>query len=141
MIYESTGALTAMVNMETGLRGYYLTGKDEFLTPYNDGRVAFTANIAALKKLTSDNPAQTQRWNELETRAATWQREIVEPGLSIRRDINAQRVPIDAIVKFVSSGQGKAQTDAMRNIFAQAIGEEQSLLHNVTRRMISRRSV
>jgi methyl-accepting chemotaxis protein len=128
VIFDANDALGAVINMETGLRGYYLTGREEFLAPYNDGRATFSSQIVKLKTLTADNPAQTQRWVELEGRVATWLREVAEPGIALRREVNAGRASIDAIATFVSTGTGKAQTDGMRAVFATAITEETRLL-------------
>ena len=46
-----------MVDMETGLRGYMVTGIEDYLEPYNNGRVDFEEVMAAEQELTSDNPA------------------------------------------------------------------------------------
>ena len=51
---ELTGS---MVNMETGLRGYLVTGIEEYLEPYNNGRATFEEVMADEQELTNDNPA------------------------------------------------------------------------------------
>lgn len=117
-----------VIDMETGLRGFYITGKDEFLTPYNDGRVTFQANIRRLKAMTADNPAQLSRWEDIENRLETWQREVADPGIAVRRDVNAGRATYDDVVRHVSTGRGKQQTDAIRSAFAEAVASEQQLL-------------
>ena len=47
----------AMVNMETGLRGYLVTGKADFLEPYIQGKADFEELMAEEQGLTCDNPA------------------------------------------------------------------------------------
>lgn len=46
--YEVLGEMSrltgAMVDQETGLRGYLVSGDPAFLAPYNGGRTAFTAS-------------------------------------------------------------------------------------------------
>lgn len=128
VISTANDGLASILNMETGLRGFYVTGKDNFLVPYNDGKVAFAEEIRTLKTLTADNPAQTQRWTNLESLVTGWQRDIAEPGIALRRDVTAQRAQIDDVVRFVSTDAGKQRTDAMRAVFAEAIGVEQTLL-------------
>jgi methyl-accepting chemotaxis protein len=124
----SNNTLGDIIDMETGLRGFYITGKDEFLAPYNDGKVSFQANVRQLKTLTADNQAQMRRWEDIENRQATWQREVAEPGIALRRDVTAGRATYDDVVRYVSSGQGKQQTDAIRSVFAEADAIEQALL-------------
>ena len=46
-------ALTAMVDQETGLRGYLLSGDDKFLDPYHKGGEIYTAAFQKVKDLTS----------------------------------------------------------------------------------------
>ncbi|MFB3099878.1 MAG: CHASE3 domain-containing protein [Gammaproteobacteria bacterium] len=38
---EGNDLITQLVNMETGVRGFLVTGKDEFLEPYNAGLAKF----------------------------------------------------------------------------------------------------
>ncbi|MCH9050590.1 MAG: CHASE3 domain-containing protein [Proteobacteria bacterium] len=42
--------VTAAVDMETGMRGYLLAGRDDFLGPYEQGRANFYELIAGLRK-------------------------------------------------------------------------------------------
>ena len=128
VISTANDGLVSILNMETGLHGFYVTGKDDFLVPYNDGKVAFADDIRKLKTLTADNPPQTQRWATLESQVAGWQREIVEPGIALRRDVNAQRAQLDDVERYASTGTDKQRTDTMRAVLAEAIGVEQTLL-------------
>src|SRR5581483_8513372 len=51
-------ALGALVNMETGYRGFLVTGLEPFLEPYQEGKRTAAEKLAALKKETRDNPEQ-----------------------------------------------------------------------------------
>ena len=51
------GMLVAQINQETGLRGFALTGRADFLAPYVEGRRAFVADLARAKAL-SDGDAE-----------------------------------------------------------------------------------
>lgn len=44
--------LTAMLDQETGVRGYALTGREAFLAPYLSGIQDFEAGLADLRKAT-----------------------------------------------------------------------------------------
>lgn len=46
---------TSLVNMETGLRGYLVSGKEEFLEPFYSGEEQFKVLIAETKQKVSDN--------------------------------------------------------------------------------------
>jgi PAS domain S-box-containing protein len=49
---------TALDDAETGQRGFLLVGEEPYLEPYKTGRVRVMAELAELKALTQDNPAQ-----------------------------------------------------------------------------------
>jgi methyl-accepting chemotaxis protein len=121
-------ALGALVDMETGYRGFLLTGQESFLEPYRQGRETFRASIGQLKELTSDNPRQLARWAEIERRVQTWQAEVTERGLQLRRAANAGRATMAQLSAFALRGGGKAHMDGIRAVFAAAIDEEQRLL-------------
>ena len=51
--------LTAMLDMETGARGYFETGQLRFLQPWYQGRQEFTAELAASRSMAAgDQPLQ-----------------------------------------------------------------------------------
>ena len=56
---ESDGLLTSLLNMETGARGYAITGKDKFLEPFNMGKVDFELHFKEIKRLVSENQEQS----------------------------------------------------------------------------------
>lgn len=57
VIEEAMHILGSAVDMETGMRGYLLAGKEEFLDPYKNGYKGFTERSDELKNTVSDNPA------------------------------------------------------------------------------------
>jgi CHASE3 domain sensor protein len=59
------GVLLALVDAETGQRGYLVTGKDEFLQPYSTALENLNAQIAVLGEKTRDNPQQQNRIESL----------------------------------------------------------------------------
>jgi two-component system, sensor histidine kinase and response regulator len=53
-----------VVDVETGLRGYLLTGEPRFLEPYHTGRLRYRADLAAIELLITDRE-QHRRLDEL----------------------------------------------------------------------------
>jgi CHASE3 domain sensor protein len=49
---SGTEMLTAMIDQETGLRGFQLTGREEYLRPFDDGRRAFATALADARRYT-----------------------------------------------------------------------------------------
>lgn len=61
-----------IVEMDTDLRGYYLTGDQAFLDSYDEAQSRLPEQSNHLEQLTSDNPAQQQRLKEIEQLYSQW---------------------------------------------------------------------
>ncbi|MCH9853552.1 MAG: CHASE3 domain-containing protein [Alphaproteobacteria bacterium] len=75
------------VNMETGMRGYLLSGKEDFLAPYEQGRENSYRLIRELQEDVSDNPPQVQLLQQAHDRLVAWNSLVAAPYIEIRRDI------------------------------------------------------
>lgn len=128
VIRNANEALEGLTDMETGYRGFLVTGEDNFLAPYKLGSAAYKLKLAQLQVETSDNPEQVERWQELEERALAWQREVTEPGIALRQEITAEHASTEAIAEFVTSGSGKVHFDGIRAVFSEAIAAEDNLM-------------
>lgn len=128
VIDDARLALAALVDMETGYRGFMVTGTDDFLEPFIAGEAAFDEMIGTLVELSADNPAQVGRWNEIADRAAVWEVDVIAPGLDLRRQATAGVEPVTAVADYVALQLGKQHMDSMRGMFAEAIAEERALL-------------
>jgi signal transduction histidine kinase len=76
-------ALDAMLDRETGVRGYLITGDERFLEPYHRGSKAYTASSQRVKSLIRDNPAQESRLDELNELAQKWRSEFAERAIAL----------------------------------------------------------
>ncbi|HEY2003152.1 MAG TPA: CHASE3 domain-containing protein [Acidobacteriaceae bacterium] len=65
VVHQVERVLGSAVNAETGERGYLISGMDSYLEPYTTARQELPAELAHLQSLTSDNPAQQARVQEL----------------------------------------------------------------------------
>ncbi|HVA44335.1 MAG TPA: CHASE3 domain-containing protein, partial [Acidimicrobiales bacterium] len=59
------------LNAETGTRGYLLTGRADFLQPYNTARLAEPRDAAGLARLVADNPSEEARARRVEALVST----------------------------------------------------------------------
>ena len=74
-----------VVDMETGQRGFVITGKDEFLEPYNKGSIEFGKVLKIEKELVSDNPSQVAALKNIEDLVHEWQEIAAKPEIAMRR--------------------------------------------------------
>jgi methyl-accepting chemotaxis protein len=100
----------AAVDMETGMRGYLLAGKEEFLEPYHNGRNTFISLTSSLSDTVADNPAQVQLLKEISKTITSWQENVTEPMIQLRREIADSK----NIADLVSEAKGKAYFDKFR---------------------------
>ncbi|MDB5460142.1 MAG: mcpU [Caulobacteraceae bacterium] len=119
---DAAGA--AMVNQETGVRGYLLSGAQNFLQPFETGKQAFDANLAKLTELTSDNPVQQGRLKELGDSAQKWRNDVA--GMELR--LMSNPTTMEAARDMERSGAGKQGMDAIRAKLAEIRGAESALL-------------
>jgi methyl-accepting chemotaxis protein len=126
VLAETTDILGALVNIETGQRGFLVAGKDEFLEPLNAGKQGFQKAHAEAKKLTSDNAAQQARLDNLMGAYQSWLKDSVETSISIRREVGNNVARYNEVIAVV--GSGKTGMDAMRKIITELDSAERGLL-------------
>lgn len=120
--------LISLTNIETGMRGFALSGQDDFLEPYNAGKTAFEQTWTTLKNLTSDNPTQQSRLDELKATQMKWLSEDIERSIQLRRAVVQGASSMDDMVQRIIDRQDKAKMDKMRKIIADFSNDESKLL-------------
>ncbi|QFU21158.1 CHASE3 domain-containing protein [Shewanella eurypsychrophilus] len=118
----------AAVDMETGMRGYLLAGKKDFLTPYTNGRSTFNRLIDDLSQTVSDNPAQVKLLNDVSNTINDWQSKVTEPVISLRERIGDAKSMND-MANIIKEARGKQYFDKFREQLATFISREESLLN------------
>lgn len=119
--------VAAAVDMETGMRGFLLAGKDEFLEPYAAGKKTFAEKIESLKKTVSDNPPQVARLKNVEKTISDWQTLIVEPMIEMRRNVGSTTTMVQ-IAGVTAEARGKQYFDAFRGLMKEFDSIERKLL-------------
>ncbi|MCT4656336.1 MAG: CHASE3 domain-containing protein [Cohaesibacter sp.] len=127
LITKSRDTLGAAVDMETGMRGYLLAGKEEFLEPYNNGGKSFDALIGEMSAMVKDNPDQVQLLGDIQQNIADWRKDVVDPMISLRRKIGSSKT-MDDMADLIAEARGKQYFDRFRQIMADFKAEEQALM-------------
>jgi CHASE3 domain sensor protein len=124
VINRLDNTLSSAQDLETGQRGYVLTGRSEYLEPYRHAQPAIAQNVRDLEQMTRDNPAQQSRIQLL--------RSALDKKQSISRQIVAlrQNAGFTVAQQSVYSGQGKTAMDEVRRIVAAMESEELRLLQD-----------
>lgn len=104
----------SMVDMETGLRGFLVTGNETYLEPYYAGQKQFETLVKKGAELTSDNPEQVTRWNNVANMKQEWLDKWAKPQIAQRKLI-AKGEDAQAHFKEVSARiVGKTIFDSIR---------------------------
>jgi CheY-like chemotaxis protein len=119
-----------LVDMETGVRGYALTGKDELLEPFESAKPLCDSTIAELKTAKADSPQQLARVKEIETIAIRWQKEVAAPVLQARRTMNpgAGEEHLHDIVALVERENSRLLMRSLRDTVTKFVDVEAGLL-------------
>ena len=114
--------LIAMIDAETGERGYVLTGEEPYLEPYASARSLLPATLASLRTTVSGDAAQQQRLTAAEA-LVNEQLQVMERTIALRR----QGQTSDALAE-IRSGRGKTLMDRLRQMVADLQDRESAAL-------------
>ncbi len=134
VIEEAMSVLASAVDMETGMRGYLLAGKESFLEPYHNGYEGFMKRVGELKEEVSDNPAQVTLLAEMVENIQGWRKDVTEPTIELRRRIG-NAWTMDDMADMVGEARGKVFFDRFRGKIAEFIQREEELMN--ARRAVS----
>lgn len=130
--YQVIGAaddiLLNLVNIETGERGFLVTGEEVFLEPYTQGLATYNELQRSTQILVDDNPAQVRLLQAIDANVQEWLEIAVNPAIDVRRQVNSGSAELQAVDDLVSAGQGKQRLDAIRAQLAEFRKVESNLL-------------
>jgi len=126
--YLITRLTLDLVNMETGQRGFLLTGKDASLEPFYSGEVSFKRNLALLREQAQYYPSAQASLTQLETLVADWMIKAVNPEISARREVSKHALTFQDVATMMKTGQGKQIMDATRESVKALIDAEEVLI-------------
>ncbi len=107
---------------ESSQRGFTLTGREEYLKPFQEAEEQVAGVVDDLSSLIVDNPAQTRRVQEL--------RELTTLRMNQLNDrIEMTKIRgLEAVQKQTIDGSGKRTMDSIRSLIAQMESEESKLM-------------
>jgi signal transduction histidine kinase len=121
-------AQLGVVNMESGLRGYLLTGNKIFLTSYQEGKSQYRLAIQNLITATQDNPEQVQLWQSVQRQVDQWDQRYGSEGMQIREKVEEGALPDQAARDYALSLTSKVYMDSIRGELEQGKQIEADLL-------------
>jgi len=124
--YQVQGYLDTLIsdleNMETGQRGYVITGQQDFLEPYNTGLADVTKTFQTLQTLTADNATQQQYLGAMQPLIAAKEADL-QNSISLRTNGGFNVAQADVL-----TDKGKMIMDSIRGVVANMQTTEAGLL-------------
>lgn len=127
VLEKAQNLLGSAVDMETGMRGYLLAGKKEFLEPYDGGKSKFENLANDLSQTVSDNPAQVSLLKEIKQNISDWETDITEPVIALRTEIG-NAPSMNDMAQLIKQAKGKTYFDKFRGQIDLFISREERLL-------------
>lgn len=128
VINNIDNVMSTLKDAETGQRGFLLTDKKAFLTPYSGSREKATTFFDQLVSDTEDNPSQQEKLTRL--------REVIDKRLDILDETLTGQRKTDAELEFILV-DGKVYMDSARRITKELKAEEKRYLNTRTKEMNS----
>ena len=121
-----------MIDQETGMRGFAVSGEEDYLEPYESGKGSFADLMGEQQSTVSDNPSQVQRLKKIEQLSNDWRTKVAAKFIDLRRKIKAGEELEEQIQTIISSGVGKKNMDGFRALLASSgvsrAGKDQILI-------------
>ncbi|SFM96000.1 methyl-accepting chemotaxis protein [Pleomorphomonas diazotrophica] len=137
VLQAADSTLAALVNQETGMRGYLVTGNEANLDPLRAGEADFKTALAAAKELTADNPAQQTRLDAIAAEVQIWQTEVSHQAIDLMAKPETQGAARD----IERQGLGKKSFDKIRSLLTEFKSAEASLLDSRSAAMATAQTV
>ncbi len=119
VIAQANNVRTLLSDMESGQRGYLLTGNPQFFESYTRAEPEIAPAFGRLGDLVSDNPPQVARLAEIRALSAQWK--------DFSRELTVLRGSGGDYQSLVNGGRGKRLMDTTRAEFAAFVQTERAL--------------
>jgi len=112
-IHNLIGSIrNSTLSMETGQRGYLLTGDETHLEPYNEGKSQWEAKSNSLSTYLSNDLNTQSELEEIKLTVQTWIDNVAEPMILLKKQHNTA-----ALGDYFKNELGKQSMDDLRNKF------------------------
>ena len=122
---KSEKLLSSLIDMETGVRGYVITGDREFLEPYQTGAATYPLILQELERLLASDGHQLDRITLVKRLSAQWQEQVLDEEIRLVE----QQGDAAAVV---ASKAGKGLMDQIRSHMEQVAARQMAATAAVT---------
>jgi signal transduction histidine kinase len=113
-----------VLDLETGVRGYVITGRKSFLAPYEAARKELPSHLRRLEQLAADEPSQRLRAQDLVAAIRDYLAYNAEPVLRFSGEVGGGR----AAARLATEREGRRRIGDIRARFDEFLGAEDVLV-------------
>jgi len=134
VISQANQLLRLLIDMETGQRGYVITGNEVFLEPFYKAKKVWSSEIDSLSRLVSDNPEQVERLVKIDLLQKEWLAKAAQKAINARAKVTTSDLTtsdltsMNTVISMIDAQTGKVIIDIIRQIKSQFIQTEETLL-------------
>nr|WP_279233430.1 ATP-binding protein [Desulfofundulus thermobenzoicus] len=118
VLFEVEALETCLLDMETGVRGYLLTGEKDFLEPYNGGKKEIDRHFSTLFSLFPPGSPAARKLEEVKNDAYLWLDRVGDPGVLRREEVDGRLSPAQLSTR---EREGKKLMDRLRGEIDQLV--------------------
>ncbi|MFB9107781.1 response regulator [Flavobacterium gyeonganense] len=119
VIYNLNEGISILTDAQTSMRGYLITGNEQFLDHYNDAEKRSDKIFGIMDELTQDNPSQQRNLKEVKERTNVFYKYL--HNLVVKKRLGGQTATFDL-------NEGKKMMDELRAYYKSIENTEQVLL-------------
>ncbi|MDC0659856.1 methyl-accepting chemotaxis protein [Leisingera sp. SS27] len=127
ILSEAQTLAEAASTMESGLRGYLLAGRSEYLIPYDAGKTRVAQSFKTLRQMSVGEANILALLSEAEQILAGWQSEVAVNAIELRHEIG-DAMTMNDMADEVKRAKSKVYFEEFRTLVGQMIGMEELLL-------------
>ncbi|MBU0784176.1 MAG: methyl-accepting chemotaxis protein [Gammaproteobacteria bacterium] len=126
----------SLVFIESGQRGYLLTGQDSYLSTYKFGKKRYQEKIDSLSQRKAES-AESMAWvDELQTLYAPWLTFSIDETIKLRQSLNNGEIDQSDFLNIFAAMSGKPIMDKMQALLDQVELTEKAMLEKRTKQSI-----
>lgn len=122
ILLTSKETLSNLKDAETGMRGFIITGNEDYLEPFYISLDRSSALMAKFKELYSNSPAQLEKISKIEL-LSNKKFLFIKQAIATRREGG-----FSAVLPLINTNQGKILMDDIRTIFYQLDAQQDKIL-------------
>ena len=124
------GILVTMLNLETGTRGYVITGEELYLEPYRNAVDGVSQQMTELSQAIGNAPEQQERFKKLAKLVAA------ELAIEKRHVELRQKQDFEAASRDFKTGDGIREMDQIREVVADIVAEQDELMSRQSEQVV-----